>query len=154
LPPSSTAHRRRRDSSPAGHAAKDRGTCGARGGSGRQRQVVNSFLAASQHADFDTPAALLDPDAVLHVDAASLPTGQRRTLRRAQRVARGALGFAERARFAQPAMVNGSVGHVVAPRGRLFLVLGFILSGDRIRAIEVISEDGRLRELDLAVPAT
>jgi hypothetical protein len=51
-------------------------------------------------------------------------------------------------------MVNGSVGHVVAPRGRLFLVLGSILAGDRIRAIEVISEDGRLRELDLAVPAT
>src|SRR4051794_17770768 len=35
---------------------------------GRQREVVDAFLAASREGDFDALVALLDPDVVLHQD--------------------------------------------------------------------------------------
>jgi hypothetical protein len=67
-------------------------------------------------------------------------------------VAEQALAFARRrARFAQPALVNGAVGVVVAPRGRLFAVLGFTITGGKIVEIEVLADPARLRRLDLAV---
>jgi hypothetical protein len=66
-------------------------------------------------------------------------------------VAKGALAFSRRARFAQPALVNGAVGLVVAPQGRLFVVLGFAFTDDKVAAIDVIADPPRLRRLDLAV---
>ena len=39
----------------------------------------------------------------------------------------------------------------MAPHGQLFLVLSFAFDGDRITAIDVISDADRLRDLDLAV---
>jgi hypothetical protein len=47
--------------------------------------------------------------------------------------------------------MTGAVGLVMAPRGRLFLVLGVTISDGRITAIDVIGNPGRLGELDLAV---
>jgi len=44
--------------------------------------------------------------------------------------------------------VNGAVGVVVAPRGRLLIVLGFTIRGGKIDAI---ADPARLRQLDLAV---
>jgi hypothetical protein len=66
-------------------------------------------------------------------------------------VARGALASSERARFTQPALVNGTVGLVMAPRGRLFLVLGFTITDGKITDIDVVADPARLRQLDLAV---
>jgi hypothetical protein len=62
-----------------------------------------------------------------------------------------ALGFSKRARFAQSALVNGAVGVVVAPRGRLLVVLRFTIDGGKITEIDVIADPARLRQLDLAV---
>ncbi len=62
-----------------------------------------------------------------------------------------ALTFAERARFAQSALVNGAVGVVVAPRGRLLLVATFEVKDAMIVEIEVIADPARLRQLDLAI---
>jgi len=39
---------------------------------------------------------------------------------------------------------------VVAPRGRLFIVLGFTFTAGKISAIDVIADPDRLRQLDLA----
>jgi len=47
--------------------------------------------------------------------------------------------------------VNGEVGVVVAPRGRLFRVLRFTVADGRIVQIEVVADPARLRQLDLAV---
>ena len=71
-------------------------------------------------------------------------------------MARGALASSERARFTQPALVNGAVGLVMAPRGRLFLVLGFTITEGKIIEgkiieIDVIADPDRLRRLDLAI---
>jgi RNA polymerase sigma-70 factor (ECF subfamily) len=47
--------------------------------------------------------------------------------------------------------VNGLVGVVVAPRGRLLLVLELTITHDKIAEINVISDPARLQKLDLAV---
>jgi hypothetical protein len=79
-------------------------------------------------------------------------TGLPVVVRRAAAVAEQALGFARRlARFARPALVNGAAGVVVAPRGRLFAVLGFTVAGGRVVEVEVVTDPARLRGLDLAV---
>jgi len=116
----------------------------------RQRQVADAFLAAARHGDFEALIAVLDPDVILHADASAGPAGSPREVRGAQLVARGALAFAERARFAQPALVNGAVGVVAVPFGRLLVVVGLTYTGERISAIDVIADPERLRELDLA----
>jgi RNA polymerase sigma factor (sigma-70 family) len=117
----------------------------------RQRTVVDAFLAASREGDFEALVAVLDPDVVLRADRTVLPPGAPREVRGAAVVARRALASSGRARFAQPALVNGAVGVVVAPRGRLFIVLGLTVSRGRIVEIDVVADPARLRRVDLGV---
>jgi RNA polymerase sigma factor (sigma-70 family) len=117
----------------------------------RQRRVVQAFQAASRGGDFDALVALLDPDVVFRADRAVGPTPAPIVLRGAHAVAKGASAAAERVRFTQPALINGAVGLVMAPRGRLFLVLVFTITDNKITEIDVIAEPDRLRQLDLAV---
>jgi hypothetical protein len=86
---------------------------------------------------------------VLRADRAAAPPAGR-VVRGARAVAEGALSFSRRARFAQPALVDGAVGLVVAPRGRLFGVLGFTVRRGKIVEIDVVADPARLRRLDLA----
>src|SRR5437667_5714888 len=83
----------------------------------RQREVVDAFFAAARRGDFEALVAVLDPEVVLHADRTAAYAGTTLETRGAATVARGALAFSARARFAQPALVNGAVGIVVAPRG-------------------------------------
>ena len=39
----------------------------------------------------------------------------------------------------------------MAPRGKLFLVMDFTITGDTIARIDIIADPDRLRDLDLAV---
>jgi RNA polymerase sigma factor (sigma-70 family) len=111
----------------------------------RQRQVVGAFLAASRDGDFDALIALLDPDVVAR--SAGAPRG----VRGARAVAEHALMFSARTRYAQPALVNGAVGIVVAPHGHLATVLTFVLRSGRIAEIDIVAAPARLRELEVAV---
>jgi RNA polymerase sigma factor (sigma-70 family) len=115
----------------------------------RQREVVDAFLAAARGGDFDALLAVLDPEVVLRSDRAALPSGASREIRGAAAVARRALVGGARA--AQPALVNGAVGVVVAPRGRLLMVLVFTFSAGKIVEIDAVADPERLRQLDLAV---
>jgi RNA polymerase sigma factor (sigma-70 family) len=117
----------------------------------RQREVVNAFLAAARGGDFDALVEVLDPDVVLRADSGAVRVGAStsREIRGAPAVARRAAKG--RARAARPALVNGAVGVVVAPRGRLLMVLGFTISGGKIVEIDVVADPERLRQLDLAV---
>ncbi|WP_153395653.1 sigma-70 family RNA polymerase sigma factor [Ornithinicoccus halotolerans] len=116
-----------------------------------QRRVVDAYLAATRDGDFAGLLALLDPDVVLRADAAALPTGQPVVLTGAGAVAEGAMASSARARSAEPALVDGTVGLVMAPRGQLFLALRFGFAGDRITEIDVVADPDRLRRLELAV---
>ncbi len=117
----------------------------------RQREVVDAFLAASRGGDFDAILAVLDPDVVVRADRTAVPPGAAREVRGAPAVAEQALAFSRRARYAQPALVNGAVGVVVAPRGRLFQVMVFTVTRGKIVEIDVLADPARLRRLDLAV---
>jgi RNA polymerase sigma factor (sigma-70 family) len=115
----------------------------------RQREVVEAFLAAARDGDFDALLALLDPDVVLRADSAAVPVGASREVRGAAAVAKRAIRGG--ARSARPALVDGTVGVVVAPRGRLLLVLRFTISSGKIVEVEVVADPPRLRKLDLAL---
>jgi RNA polymerase sigma factor (sigma-70 family) len=115
----------------------------------RQRQAVDAFLAATRGGDFDALLAVLDPDVVLRADRNVVLPGASRELHGARAVATQQL--TRRALFAQPVLVNGSAGVVVAPRGRLLLVLGFTIKRGKITEIDVVADPARLGQLDLAV---
>jgi RNA polymerase sigma-70 factor, ECF subfamily len=117
----------------------------------RQREVAEAFLAAARGGDLDALIAVLDPDVVLHADAATTPTGAPATLRGAAAVARGAHAASGRSRYSRVALVNGTPGIVMAPRGRLRVVLAFTMTDDKISQIDVIADPARLETLDLAV---
>ena len=114
----------------------------------RQRAVVDAFLAASRSGDFDALLAALDPDVVFRNDLTIVPAGAAPEVRGAAAVARL---FAGRAQETQSALVNGAVGVVVAPRGRLMLVLELTITGGKIAEINVVADPARLSQLDLAV---
>ena len=117
----------------------------------RQRKVADAFLTASRGGDLGALLAVLDPEVVLHADAASAPRGVPVTISGAAAVARGARAAPGRSRHSRVALVNGTPGIVMAPRGRLVLVLAFTIPDDRITRIDVIADPARLQELDLAV---
>jgi hypothetical protein len=114
----------------------------------RQREVVDAFLAAAREGDFGALLVMLDPDVVLRVDRAAVEAGASREIRGAPVVAET---FSGRARFAQPALVNGVVGAVWAPRGRPRVVFGFTITRGKIVEIDILADPVRLRRLDLAI---
>jgi RNA polymerase sigma factor (sigma-70 family) len=114
-----------------------------------QRRLVDAFLAAARDGDFDALLSVLDEDVVLRVDAAA--AGTPTTIRGADAVAANARAFSANARFAEAALVDGAVGIVVAPNGKLALVLRFGVTGDKITEIDIEADPQRLRGLSLAV---
>ncbi|WP_149258482.1 sigma-70 family RNA polymerase sigma factor [Actinomadura sp. K4S16] len=117
-----------------------------------QRRVVEAFLAAARSGDLDALLGVLAPDVVRRADHAALTPGRPAVLRGAGSVAREMQLFGRRARYAGPALVDGTVGAVVAPHGRLLLALAVTVRGGRVAAYEMIADPARLKALDLAVP--
>ena len=115
----------------------------------RQRRVVDAFLAALRHGDFDALVAVLDPDVLLRDDSSGLPGGAA-TMRGAQAVGAYALRYKRGTRFARPALVDGAPGLVIRLPGRLIGALGFTLDGDKITVIDMISDRGHLRHVEAA----
>jgi RNA polymerase sigma-70 factor (ECF subfamily) len=75
-------------------------------------------------------------------------TGASREIRGAQAVVNQVAG---RAQAARPALVNGAVGIVVAPCGRLLFALALTVNDGKIAEIDLVSDPARLRQLDLAI---
>jgi hypothetical protein len=117
----------------------------------RQRRVVQAFLRASRDGDLDALLAVLAPDVVRRADAAALRGGAAAEVRGARRVAVETLTNAGRARFGEVALVDGTVGIVVAPLGRLRYVLRLAVRRDRIVAIDVVGDPDRLDRVEIAV---
>jgi RNA polymerase sigma-70 factor (ECF subfamily) len=111
----------------------------------RRKELVESFLAAARAGNFEALLRILDPDVVLRDDRGAAGKEIRDARIVVKRVAAG------RGRDAQPALVNGAVGIIVAPRGKLSLVISFVVKEDKIAEIDVISDPGRFHSLDLAI---
>jgi RNA polymerase sigma-70 factor (ECF subfamily) len=80
-----------------------------------------------------------------------LAPGRAAELRGAGPVAREMVAFGGRSAYAAPALVNGTVGAIVAPRGRLLLVIAITMTGDRVAGYELIADPARLGQVELSV---
>lgn len=114
------------------------------GDPGRQRAVVNRFLAAARARDARALAAVLDPDAVAYAEGGPVHG--------APAVAEAAAAFARLADVTRPALVDGAVGLVALVAGRPVSAVAFALRHDRIVALDITTGEHRVRELDLAFP--
>lgn len=110
--------------------------------------VVEAFLAASRDGDMAGLLTVLDPDIVFRADAEAMRLGSADALRGAQAVGNAFLG---RARSARPGLIDGGLGVVVAPSGKLLLVLEMVIIDGRITEISSIADHNHLRALDIAV---
>jgi RNA polymerase sigma factor (sigma-70 family) len=121
----------------------------------RQRTVVEAFLAASRHGDFEALLDLLDPDVTARADADAAPAAPGAApmrLRGAHAVARQALAFSDRAQHSRVGLVNGEPAILVAPRGRLVTVITFTIPDRRIVAIDITADPRRLAQLSIEPP--
>ncbi|GAB2712844.1 sigma-70 family RNA polymerase sigma factor [Nocardia thraciensis] len=116
-----------------------------------QRAVVDAFLGAARDGDLHGLLKILAPDVVRTADPAALPAGMATVVRGAAAVAEETVLLRRRSGVAALALVDGAVGIVVAPRGRLLLALRVTVADGRITAYEVVADPIRLRGLDLAV---
>jgi RNA polymerase sigma-70 factor (ECF subfamily) len=107
-----------------------------------QRRVVEAFIAALRDGDIEGLVAVLDPEVVVQAGG--------RELRGARTWAKGAVAYAAAMRFAHVALVDGAVGLIMAPKGRLFSALRFTFAGGRVAAAEVITDAAQLAALDIA----
>ncbi|MCK2212857.1 sigma-70 family RNA polymerase sigma factor [Actinomadura sp. ATCC 31491] len=113
---------------------------------GRQREVVDAFMAASRAGDFEALVAVLDPDVVLRADNGGRP----RTwleVRGALEVAGRAFTFRRFAAYVRPVLVNGVAGVLTAPEGRPLSVMAFTVAGGKVVAIDILADEDRLAAL-------
>jgi RNA polymerase sigma factor (sigma-70 family) len=116
-----------------------------------QRKIVESFIAALRAGDVHGLVALLDPDFVVRTDqAAALPAAAEGG-RGAEFWARQAIRYSQGAKAARVILVNGAVGVLVAPRGRLSRVLRFTITNGKIAELDVVGDAIALAALDLAI---
>jgi RNA polymerase sigma factor (sigma-70 family) len=120
---------------------------------GAHARVVEAFLAAARGGDLATLLTVLAPDVVRRADAAAIPPGVPAVLRGAQAVAEETPAFAHRARFAAVALVDGRVGAVIAPAGRLQAALLLTIVGGTITEVDIVADPARLAALDVALVA-
>ncbi|MGX4687998.1 sigma-70 family RNA polymerase sigma factor [Streptomyces sp. JNUCC 63] len=121
---------------------------------GRQKQVLDAFLAASRAGDFEALVAVLHPDVVLRVDSGALVRGAAasKVVHGARTVAAGALTFAQYAKTTRLVLVNGTIGVANAPEGRPLSVMGVTITDDRITHMYILADPARLARLDLLAP--
>ena len=117
----------------------------------QKREIVEAFLAALRRGDIEGLLAVLDPQVVVQVDEAGARQGAPREIRGARNWATGAVAFSQAAHSMQPALVDGSLGLVWAPSGRLSRVLRFVFAGGKIAGIDIIADPAHLSNLDLKI---
>jgi RNA polymerase sigma factor (sigma-70 family) len=114
-----------------------------------QREAVDAFFAAGRTGDFDRLVSVLDPDVSLRGDFGPGPAGVR-SVRGASAVAGLARSYAGPEREARAATVNGAAGAVIFVAGRATAIMGFVVHGGRIAAIDVLADPARIARIDLS----
>jgi len=110
----------------------------------RQRQVVEAFLDASRHGNFDRLLALLHPDAVATSDAAAAAMGSPAQVAGRDAVAQMFSGRAQAARLAE---LDGYAAAQWSVHGEVKVVFAFTVEDGLVREIELLAGD--LERLDL-----
>jgi RNA polymerase sigma-70 factor (ECF subfamily) len=115
----------------------------------RQREIVDAFINALRAGDLEALLAVLDPDLVVRANLSGTVTEGRG----AAAWARGAVAYGHLAELARLALVDGSVGMVVAPHGRVTRAVRFTIEEATITELEIIGHQPRLDELDVTMIA-
>ncbi|MFF7857339.1 RNA polymerase sigma factor SigJ [Streptomyces sp. NPDC007904] len=136
----SRARRRVRDATPACESDP-----------GRQKEVLDAFMAAARGGDFEALVAVLHPDVVLRADAGALVRGPAasRVLRGARTVAESALMFARYTAAARMVLVNDAIGLLSVVEGRVRSVMYVTVTDGRITGIYVLADPERLARLQV-----
>jgi RNA polymerase sigma-70 factor (ECF subfamily) len=127
-----------------------------------QRRLVEAFLAATRRGDLAGLLTLLAPGVVRRADLTVVAPGIPTELRGARAVAEETAGNAARAGFARAALVDGTVGIVVAPAGHLVLALRLTFdtfdtfdapgsAGPAIARVEAIADPAHLAALHITL---
>ena len=114
----------------------------------RQKEVVDAFLSASRHGEFEALVALLDPNIVLRADAIAVQMGAPAELRGADAVAGM---FSGRAKGARSAVVDGAAGLAWIVGGSPKVVWEFAVADGKVTAIEMLAAPETLEGLHLEV---
>jgi RNA polymerase sigma factor (sigma-70 family) len=116
-----------------------------------QRAVVDAFITAVRAGDFNALVSLLDPDLEVHAEPIAWPPDVPPDIHGAEAWARQIISSSHGAKLARVALIDGAVGVIVAPRGRLFRAMRFSIGDGKIKRVEVLGDPATLRALDLAV---
>ena len=117
----------------------------------QQHRIVSAFFKASREGDFSELLRLLDPDVQMTVDPIILGREKPLIVRGAETVAKRAKLGAAQAFAALVMLIDGQAGIVVAPAGRLRLVMKFTLSNGRIVRMDFVADERRLLELNIGL---
>lgn len=112
-------------------------------------ELAHAFLSAARGGDLPRLLELLAPDVVRRVDGTLIPRDVPAVVRGAREVAEETKMFTARARAGEVALIRGVPGIVIAPAGRLQLMIRLSIHSGRITAIDVIGD--RLRLADTTV---
>ena len=113
-----------------------------------KRRIVEAFLAASRSGDLVGLLQVLDPEVVARADPFAMRLGAAAEIQGADAVAHAFVG---RAQAARTVLVDGALGFVVAPQGRLLLAIGVTVRDGRIVELSAVADPERLAALSLSV---
>ena len=124
----------------------------------KQREMLEGFLTATGTGDLEALVAMLSKDAVLHSDGGNKGLAVPNLIEGAGNVARGILGSLQklvpRNLVTRVEQINGEPGVISYRNGKPYSVLTFSIGADRIRAIYVLTNPGKLAHLpDLSATA-
>lgn len=111
-----------------------------------QKSVVDAFLTASRTGDLAGLMAVLDPNVVVRADVFA-GGGQTRELRGAEKVAAFYDGLAVNARTV---LIDGVIGAIVVPRGKLYAMLAIRIENGKVVEIDVTGDPERLAGVEIA----
>src|SRR5947209_7650636 len=116
----------------------------------QQRKVVDAFLAASRHGDFEGLLAVLDPRIVFRSDRGTDLAPDAVEITGVEEVANVILARGTPfAPFAKPAVVDGQAGAVVEIGGRLRSVVKFTVGEGRVLEMDLTIDPDTLARLRL-----
>ncbi|APR81890.1 putative RNA polymerase sigma factor [Minicystis rosea] len=117
----------------------------------RRRDLVTSLLVALRAGDVEGVVAALDPDVVVNAQA---PDGTTREIHGARNWAKSAVIFSQRATKAfgavDVALVDGEVGAIFAPKGRIVVALKLAFEHGAITRVDIVNSPATLRALEIA----
>lgn len=120
----------------------------------RARDAVDAYVAAARAGRLDDLVRLLHPDVVLRTDWGTAPGEDGRVVRGGATIARLPHVLGDDGASTVDVRVGTRPGVVVLLHGRPFAVMGFVVEGDVIAAIEAITRPDRVARLTRHLPLT